>query len=294
MRIDRVLSLYFIHPLRKIIARPNGIRIPILMYHSICDEREFVHPYFRINTSSERFAEHMRFLKENDFNVISLTDAVKILETSSMTPVYPTDCGSGKYVVLTFDDGFADFRTGAFPILAEHGFSATVFLPTGFISEDRSILNGKKCLRWSDVCELADSGVRFGSHTVTHPKLSGIPWDQVEMELRESKCMLEERLGTEVESFSYPYAFPEEDYAFQARLQASLRELGYANGVTTRVGTAARGDDYYLLKRIPINSGDDAPFFRKKLDGGYDWIHGLQYGFKFLKGALNANGTGGQ
>jgi len=287
MRVDSILTRYFFYPLRKILPRHKGIYIPILMYHSISDEPESGHPYHWINTSQKRFAEHMRLLKENDYKVISLRDAAEILGNASTGIDIPHDKVSlHRYAVVTFDDGFADFRTGAFPILAEHGFSSTVFLPTGFISDTGSTLKGKMCLRWDDVRELAESGVQFGSHTVTHPKLRGIPWDQVEKELRESKNILEDRLGTEVESFSYPYAFPEDDRRFQNRLKTSLGELGYSNGVTTRVGTAAGGDDQLFLKRIPVNSEDDPAFFPAKLEGGYDWIHGLQYGYKILKSSL--------
>jgi peptidoglycan/xylan/chitin deacetylase (PgdA/CDA1 family) len=287
MRIDGIFTRYFFHPLNKILPLPKEIRIPILMYHSISDGLESGHPYFWINTSRKRFTEQMRFLKENDYKVISMADATDILGTKSMFPE-----GRGhKYAVVTFDDGFADFHTEAFPLLQRHGFSATVFLPTGFISDDMSILNGKKCLRWSDVSELAESGVRFGSHTVTHPKLRGMPWNQVEVELRESKKSLEDRLGTEVESFSCPYAFPEEDLRFRTRLRTSLVKLGYMNGVTTSIGTSTVGDDLIFLKRIPVNSGDDSALFQAKLEGGYDWIHGFQFGFKVLKRFLPWNST---
>jgi len=283
MRVDRILSLYFFHPLRKVVRRSKGIRIPILMYHSISDEPESGHPYFWTNTPPKRFAEQMRSLKENDYEVISLPDAAEILETASIHTDQSTDGIPRKYAVVTFDDGFADFRTAAFPILGEYGFCATVFLPTGIISDEPLSFQGKKCLRWSEVCELARSGIRFGSHTVTHPKLKSFPWDQVEKELRESKDVIEDRVGTDVDSFSYPYAFPEEDHRFKARLKASLTGLGYRNGVTTIIGTAVRGDDRIFLKRLPVNLGDDAAFFLAKLESGYDWVHDLQYGSKFIK-----------
>jgi peptidoglycan/xylan/chitin deacetylase (PgdA/CDA1 family) len=283
MRVDRILSLYFFHPLLKTTRLSRDIRIPILMYHSISDEPESCHPYFWINTSAKRFAEHMRLLQENDYKVISLTDAAEILKSAPIIPDTPADSVLHKYVVVTFDDGFADFLTGAYPILREYGFCATVFLPTGFISNEMLILKGKKCLRWSDVFELAKSGVRFGSHTVTHPNLRGISWEQVEKELRESKDTLEDKLGTEVESFAYPYAFPEDDSSFQARLRTSLVKFGYTNGATTIIGTAAVGDDQLFLKRIPVNSDDDPPFFMAKLDHGYDWMHNIQYVYKLLK-----------
>jgi peptidoglycan/xylan/chitin deacetylase (PgdA/CDA1 family) len=283
MRVDRFLTLSLINPLKKLLSRSTGIRIPILMYHSICDEPETGHPYFWINTSLKRFTEQMGFLKKNGYKVISLTEAAQILGTGSTAPDQQVAQDSyQRYAVVTFDDGFADFRTMAFPVLAEHGFSATVFLPTGFISDARSTLKGKMCLRWDEVRVLAESGVRFGSHTVTHPKLSAVPWDQVEKELRESKNILEDRLGTEVESFSYPYAFPEEDRRFRTRMRCSLKEYGYRNGVTTIIGAASMGDDRLFLNRIPVNSDDDPSLFRLKLEGGYDWMHWFQYGKKVL------------
>src|SRR4030042_2864700 len=86
-RLDRLITLYLFHPLRRILPRPNGIRIPILMYHSISDEPESGHPYFWLNTSPKRFAEHMQFLSENEYSVINLTDAVKLIESFSKNPI---------------------------------------------------------------------------------------------------------------------------------------------------------------------------------------------------------------
>lgn len=283
MRIDRFLTLCLFHHLGKTILRPKGIRIPILMYHSISDEPESGHPYFWINTSPIRFAEHMRFLKENDYKVISLTDAAEILKSAPINPDNSVGIVHHKYVVVTFDDGFADFQTGAFPILMEYGFCATVFLPTGFISDKASVLKGKKCLHWSDVCELAKSGVQFGSHTVTHPKLLDLQWDQVESEIEESTKTLEDKLGKRVESFSYPYAFPGENVGLITRLKTLLVRLSYKNGVTTKIGTAVRSDDRLFLRRIPANSDVDPSFFLAKLDGGYNWMQSVQYLYKRIK-----------
>ena len=280
MRVDRLLTLYFFHLLRNTSLRRKGIRVPILMYHSISDTPEEVsHPYFKTNTSPHVFAEHMRILREHSYSVISLSSAVELLAPDSE----PT---TGKPVVLTFDDGFADFRTQAFPLLREFGFCATVFLPTGFISDEGRNFNSKRCLRWNEIRELAGSGIQFGTHTVTHPQLRDLHWDQIEREIRESTKALEDEIGKQVESFSYPYAFPEEDRHLKARLKTLLVELGYKNGVTTRIGTATKSDDRLFLRRIPANSGVDPVFFRAKLAGGYDWMKNVQYGYKLINTIL--------
>ena len=290
-RFDRFLTLYIFHFLyTSFLPRKEG-RIPILMYHSISDAPEKAHhPYFKTNTSPRVFAEHMKFLHESNYAVILLPEAVDII-TRNPEPANRRHCLTTRNsqlvtcnpVVLTFDDGFADFYTEAFPILQEYGFCATVFLPTGFISDGECCFKDKRYLRWGEIRELAKSRIEFGSHTVTHPQLRDLDWSQVEQEIRESRGIIEDKIGEKVESFSYPYAFPAENECLKERLKNLLVKLGYKNGVTTSVGTAVRGDDPFFLKRIPINSDDDTVFFKAKLEGRYDWIQPIQKGYKILR-----------
>lgn len=293
MRFDRVLTIYVFHRLRKIYQQYRGVRVPILMYHSISDNPENAsHPYFKTNTSPQVFEEHMQFLHEGKYSVISLLDAADLL-SSNHSVTCPTtqnvslSTDQPKCVVLTFDDGFADFYTCAFPILRKYGFVSTVFLPTGFISDDGVNFKGRRCLSWKEVRTLSTEGVTFGGHTVSYPKLSDLSWAYIESELRESRATIEERIGKPIKCFSYPYAFPEEKQKFKARLRVVLTESGYTNGVTTILGTARHGEDRLFLPRIPVNSDDDRAFFLAKLEGGYDWMHGLQQGIKLLKQRLN-------
>jgi len=287
LRIDRLLTIGIGKKLGKLTTNYSDLRIPILMYHSISNEVEKVrHPYFKTSTSPRVFAEHMKFLQENHYVVISLAEAVDIITRKPQPVTRNHSLNTRNPVVLTFDDGFADFNTEAFPILQEYGFCATVFLPTGFISEKRGTFKGIKCLSWEEVQNLAASGVQFGSHTITHRKMRELSWDQIDREIKESKKSIEDRIGTSAASFSYPYAFPEEEQGFKTRLRISLVETGYTNGVTTIIGTATEDDDRLFLRRIPVNSDDDTNLFRAKLAGSYDWVHGLQRGFKLIRQIL--------
>jgi peptidoglycan/xylan/chitin deacetylase (PgdA/CDA1 family) len=243
------------------------------MYHSVSEvAQNGVHPYYQTVTTPRVFAEHMKYLSRGRYKAVTLADAVRL----SQSPGSRTE----KVVVVTFDDGFRNFYTDAFPILDEHGFTATVFLPTAYIGETALKFKGRECLTWSQIRELRRAGVHFGSHTVTHPQLRSIKTEDVQTEVRASKATIEDKLSAPVKSFAYPFAFPETDRLFRQRLRVILEDAGYDNGVSTIIGTADRTDNRFFMKRLPVNSRDDPRFFRAKLEGAYDWLHTFQYVYK--------------
>ena len=318
MRLDRLLTLYLFGPLSRLRRLPPGsVRIPILMYHSISDTPETGHPYYWINTKPALFAEHMRFLYENDCQVIPLTTAVELIRTGNSEPQVlnskseilneeqPTNQpNKPRYVVLTFDDGYLDFYTEAFPILRQYGYPATIFLPTDYIDGSKPGLREKKHLAWEQVRELSQSGIDFGSHTCSHPQLYDLKPNEIELELRKSKETIEQILNSNqpltqspsnpinqlptspinqstrfpltVASFCYPYKFPEGDGPFVKSIEGMLRGSGYTSCATTRIGTGNNKEDLYSLKRIPVNSADDEMFFLSKLTGEYNWVYPFQ------------------
>lgn len=271
-RLDRFLTLYLFRPLLQLKTSTDVSQIPILMYHSISDEKEKSHPYYHVNTSPAVFDTHMLYLRENNYTVINLPD----LENSFITS------DSSKYVVITFDDGFRDFHTSAFPILNKYGFSATVFLSTQFIQGSRSSFKGKDCLTWDEVRQLSRENIIFGSHTVSHPQLKNLNEKEIEHEIKASKENIEDETGIAVNSFSYPFAFPE-DRNFQISLRALLNRCGYRNGVTTKIGTASKHSDAFFQPRLPANSEDDILFFAAKLQCAYNWLSKPQTFVKHLK-----------
>ncbi len=276
LRLDRTATQYLVGPVRQHLIRTRHSRIPILMYHRISSAPESgVHPYFRVNTSTAVFEGHLRFLKTIGYSSLTLDQA-----TGVFSEPHQHDC---KHVVITFDDGYRDFYTGALPVLKKYGFTATVFLPTGYIDNARQAFKQVECLTWAEVRELHSCGIVFGSHTVTHPQLAHLKRRQIRDELVRSKAQIEDHLGCPVRSFSYPFQFPETDTKFVSFLQKTLEDAGYSNGVSTIVGTASSADNRFFLKRLPVNNDDDASLFKWKLQGGYDWVHAPQYWFKRIK-----------
>lgn len=273
LRLDRLLTLY----LKQSMPRQTGIQsqVPILMYHSVqSSDSSNAPPYYRTVTSPQAFARQMAYLHASGYSTLGLDELQKRIQDGR---------NLDRCVVITFDDGYGDFYVHAFPILASCNFSATVFLPTAHIGSSRRCFNGNPCLTWSEIRELSRAGISFGSHTVTHPQLRYLPQQEVYHELCQSKETIEQELGKAIDSFAYPFAFPETDAAFRARLSVSLEMAGYENGVCTTIGRAGAGRSRWFMKRLPVNSDDDPQLFEAKLSGGYDWVSVPQLWFKKAK-----------
>lgn len=270
MRLDRTLTLAVFGPLQRLVTRGEGASIPILMYHSVADDLDdALRPYFRTVTSPAVFSRQIELLRADGYTAITLSEAIRLLEACDGGPAR----GAPK-VVITFDDGFRDFRTEAFPILEDAGFKATVFLPSAFIG--KPFITGRECLSASEVRMLADKGIEFGSHSVSHRRLVELSAKELGAELRDSKAAIEDVTGRAVTTFSYPFRFPEQDARFTALLAELLDECGYRGGVTTAIGRSRPHDDRRFLPRLPVNDCDDEPLLRAKLLGHYDWLRSGQ------------------
>lgn len=272
MRIDRFFSVTLFLLLRRVFPL-SRTRVPILMYHGVSDETdETRNAYFRVTTSPKMFEQQMRLLAENGYYGCRL-DAIADNGNNNL-----------RKTVLTFDDGFADFYNEAWPILEKYGFSASVFLPTGFIEDhERSLIKGKQHLSWDQVRELHAKGIEFGSHSITHTILRNCPRDEIKREIVESKAVIEKRLRVPVRSFSYPYAFPFDDSSLVTFLDECVRSAGYEFAVSTRIGVDNVRGNRVFRPRLPINDLDDPKLFLAKIKGAYDWVNAFQYGYRFMK-----------
>jgi peptidoglycan/xylan/chitin deacetylase (PgdA/CDA1 family) len=273
-RLDRLATLCFWFPVRRILGQRAGVHIPILMYHSVSENLfGLSHPYYQINTSPAAFAKQMKWLRQNGYRSIGLGEMIAAMEAGR---------DLSKAVVITFDDGYRDFYTDAFPVLKQCGFRATVFLATDRIQNTALRSEGVDYLTWPEVRELHREGIQFGSHTVTHADLRSLGPEQIDYELGYSKEIIEQKLGNSVVSFAYPFAFPEEDRDFQRYLADKLQNMGFENRVTSIIGRAQSAKNNFFLPRLPVNTWDDFSLLRAKLEGGYDWLHGPQWLYKFL------------
>jgi peptidoglycan/xylan/chitin deacetylase (PgdA/CDA1 family) len=139
-------------------------------------------------------------------DVIRATCAVSSLSDVLSSTANPRS--SRPRVLLTFDDGYLNFRDVVWPALVERGLPATLYVPVGFINGKVAPIRGTMlpACSWEDLRALVSEGVSIGSHTVNHPNLTTASADAVESELRDSRAELEQRLGIAVTSFCYPQA----------------------------------------------------------------------------------------
>lgn len=211
------------------------VKVPILTYHSI-DESGSV-----ISTAFKTFRRQMKHLNDANWNVVSLNDLVNSMVEK--TPILP------KTVVLTFDDGFQNFYTSAFPVLAQYEFKATVFLVTDHCDKyndwpgNPRDLPRSRLLSWNEIKELKGLNIEFGSHTRTHTDLRKIRPGQIHSEVVESKLAIEDALGCEVKTFAYPYGRYDE-------LARKTVEKTFGSACSTKLGKVHDGSDRFSLERV--------------------------------------------
>jgi peptidoglycan/xylan/chitin deacetylase (PgdA/CDA1 family)/GT2 family glycosyltransferase len=169
-------------------------------------------------------------------------------------------------LVLTFDDGYEDFYTEVFPRMAEYGLKALVFLVAERIGQwnvwdhERG-LQRRNLLRIDQIRELQRYGVRFGSHTLTHPSLPTLNAANLRREIAESKHRLEDLLGEEVNTFAYPYG------EANRRVRAAVIEAGYKVAFTTTEGLNV-WQDPFAMRRIDMHEQISPWTYRWRLKSG--------------------------
>jgi peptidoglycan/xylan/chitin deacetylase (PgdA/CDA1 family)/UDP-N-acetylglucosamine:LPS N-acetylglucosamine transferase len=231
--------------------------IPVLMYHRVVPEA-LAQSHHGIWVTAQSFEQQLRSLKRRGYTSITFGQYHLFLSGEFTLPLRP--------IILSFDDGYEDNYTCAFPLLKNHGFSSVIFLVTdtahrtNFWDEDEPqvpLMNNKH------IDEMSSAGIEFGSHTVTHPDLAHCSPEKMRNELVESKQRIEQLIGKEVISVAYPYG------SLNDTIKAAAAETGYTFGVATNSGPAKFAKDFFEIRRTQIFPWTGSYGFWKKTQPWY-------------------------
>jgi peptidoglycan/xylan/chitin deacetylase (PgdA/CDA1 family) len=235
---------------------PHGIatdRLPVLMYHRVAHEGQPSSARYRV--SPREFDKQLSYLRDAGYYSVRLRDWRAAREEHAPLP--------GRAVLLTFDDGYADFAEYAWPLLKRYGFSALVFVVAGLVGGtnewDSAYGETVPLLGWSELRRLRDEGAELGSHTMTHVALTAESPDKVLHEAIRSRTLLRRKLAVPVDAFAYP--FGEVDGIVRHLVGAA----GYTFGFTCGPGPSTLWDSELALPRIEVSGFDTLDAFVDKL-----------------------------
>lgn len=210
--------------------------VSILMYHHVSEDTPRV-----TSVTPEEFEAHLQYLKDNDFNVVSLPDAIHAVEQGSGLP--------DKAVVLTFDDAYLNLYENAAPILERFEMPWTLFVSTEVIRETPTSF-----MSWQQLEELKSKGVTIANHSTDHAHLprrqNGENWQQWEERIRNNLLAaqeeLEQRLGIENRLIAYPFG------EYNNRLRDILVDLDF-HGFGQHSGAYGKYSDPQAIPRFPAS-----------------------------------------
>ena len=230
-------------------------RLPILRYTQVAENGTAARARWRV--TPRQFELQLRYLRDAGFHSVSLAAWRAAMAHRRPLP--------GRAVLITFDDGYIDFASEAWPLLRQYGFSALVFVVServgGKNDWDPSAAAGDALMDWNALRRLQSEGLEVGSHSATHPRLSSLPVADVVREAATSKTAIERELDRPVSAFAYP--FGDHDAAIQHLVGA----CGYDQGFTCfPSGRASLNGRLLNQPRIEVFGSDDLAAFIAKLE----------------------------
>lgn len=220
--------------------------IPILMYHyirTVTDPTDTIG--INLSVKPELFARQMRYLADNGYTTLTMSDVYAILAGQQPLPPKP--------IALTFDDGYRDFYTSAWPVLRQYNFKATSYVVSGFV-------DGEPYMTWAMLKELDASGqVEIGVHSQSHGDLSAQSQARRWQEIAGSKATIEQGIGHRVTAFCYPAG------KYDAGVIELVRKAGYLTATTVKFGSKQSLNWAYELPRVRVNGPDSLDAWIGKL-----------------------------
>lgn len=232
----------------------DQVRVPILYYHRVSEGISL-----KQGVSPSVLKAQVDYLRRRRYHSIGFEDLANHLQSGTPLPPRP--------IILSFDDGYLDTFTLAYPILKEAGFTATIFVVSGFIGEG-SIWEGSQgnvvpLMTRENILTLSADRFHFGGHTRTHKNLVSLRPEEARNEVEMGKRDLEDLLQKPVYSFAYPYG------DFNEQIIDLVKNCGFKAARTVHTGNTHQEKDLFRLTCVKINGMTPAWKFKYYLTGLY-------------------------
>lgn len=207
-------------------------QLPVLMYHHIqTKESAIADKQTALTVYTDVFKNQMQYLKNKNYNVLTLNDLINFFDSGTGIPKHS--------VLLTFDDGYQDFYTDAYPVLSNFGFHSTMFTPTGLI-------NNPDYLTWDEIPQM-NSLVLFANHTWSHKNVQ-VSGSAMQYEISTADTQLSAHGLNSPKTFAYPYGLE------TSQAETYLSSLGYKLAFTTVPGNILCKKQRFALPRVRIGN----------------------------------------
>ncbi len=214
-------------------TRPSFV---ILQYHHVSSSTPS-----STSLSPDEFAAHMRWLQENEFNVIRLEEAIEAVQSG--TPL------SDHTAVISFDDAYSSIYTEAFPVLHKLSYPFTIFTPAGLIGDDNSVYAS-----WEELRVMAANGGTIANHSMHHDYYLERQTNEDKASwlrrIREDILQAEEKIKAETGQEHHIFAWPYGEYSHE--MQDLIREMNFV-GVGQQSGAVNSYSDFTALPRFPLS-----------------------------------------
>jgi peptidoglycan/xylan/chitin deacetylase (PgdA/CDA1 family) len=214
--------------------------VPILLYHAITDDPPgWIAPFA---VSPATFAAHLDAVLASGRQPLTVSQYTDGLRGLAPLPSRP--------VVITADDGFADFADNALPALTARKLPSTLYVTTGALADrpHDCVLPPALMLRSADLAGLEAAGVEIGAHSHTHRQLDLLPGREVATELSRSGDLLAQAVGHRIRSFAYPHSY------WRARVRGLVGEAGYESACAVGNALSSGRDHPLALSRLMVRA----------------------------------------
>lgn len=230
--------------------------IPILLYHSV--DRERSGGYGRWVVTPACFETHLSVIRDDGFLPTTVEAFARSRTSGGRLPA--------RTVIITFDDGLADFLHGAMPILSRFGFPATLYVTSGYVGGSARWLAGlgqgdRPMLTWKQIASLAEAGIEIGAHSISHPQLDLLGRERTLSEIVGCRKAIEGAIGRPVRTFAYPHGYA------TAMTKRIVADTGFLAACGVRHAFSSSREDPFQLSRIIVDQSMGAREISQLLAG---------------------------